>query len=61
MAAPALDVRAVDAALWEAAKEGNAAEARRLLDEGARVEWKKASKVSSWCHGWCPHVAAPID
>ncbi|KAA0165256.1 hypothetical protein FNF28_03536 [Cafeteria roenbergensis] len=44
MAAPALDVRAVDAALWEAAKEGNAAEARRLLDEGARVEWKKASK-----------------
>ena len=40
MAAPADDAEAMGAALWEAAKEGNTAQASRLLNEGAPVDWK---------------------
>ncbi len=51
MAAPAVNVDAMGAALWEAAKDGNSAEARRLLDDGAPLEWKNTADVSSCCHG----------
>ncbi|KAA0172617.1 hypothetical protein FNF27_05843 [Cafeteria roenbergensis] len=40
MAAPAMDTNDLGKALWEAAKEGNTAEARRLLDERAPVDWQ---------------------
>ncbi len=54
MAAHAADEKTAGAALWEAAKEGNTAEARRLLDAGAPVDWKNAAEVSSWYHGVVP-------
>ncbi len=38
-------------ALWEAAKAGNSAEASRLLDARAPVEWKCDVNVSAWCQG----------
>ncbi|KAA0150232.1 hypothetical protein FNF29_05472 [Cafeteria roenbergensis] len=44
MAAHAADEETAGAALWEAAKEGNTAEARRLLDAGAPVDWKNAAE-----------------
>ncbi len=46
MATPATNERALANALWEAAKAGNTAEARRLLDEGAPVDWKNVADVS---------------
>ncbi len=51
MAAPAVNVDAMGAALWEAANEGATAEARRLLDAGAPCDWKHAAAVSVWRHG----------
>ncbi len=46
MAAPAENAEATGKALWQAAKEGNTAEARRLLDAGAPVGWENAAHVS---------------
>ena len=59
MAAPAMDTNDLGKALWEAAKEGNTAEARRLLDERAPVDWQNDDAVSSCCHGAVPRVAVP--
>ncbi|KAA0145992.1 hypothetical protein FNF29_08306 [Cafeteria roenbergensis] len=43
MATPAMDGNALASGLWEAAKAGSTAEAGRLLDEGAPVNWKNAA------------------
>ena len=59
MAAPAENAEATGKALWQAAKEGNTAEARRLLDERAPVDWQNDDAVSSCCHGAVPRVAVP--
>ncbi|KAA0153088.1 hypothetical protein FNF29_03276 [Cafeteria roenbergensis] len=40
MTTPSMDERALGSALWEAAKAGSTAEACRLLDVGAPVDWK---------------------
>ena len=47
MATPAIDESSMTSALWEAATAGNTAEASRLLDAGAPVDWKNAAVVSS--------------
>ena len=54
MAAPAVDAEAMGPAHWEAAKGGNTAEARSLLDAGAPVDWRNFKQVSFWCHGVVP-------
>ncbi len=41
-------------ALWEAARAGDTAEASRLLDEGAPVEWRNEAAVRSCCHCVAP-------
>ncbi len=51
MAAPANVAKAKGDALWEAAKEGNTAQASRLLDAGAPLDWKNAAMVSSEADG----------
>ncbi len=54
MATPGMDERAMASALWEAAKAGNTAEACRLLDAGAPVDWKNDADVSSGTVGTLP-------
>ena len=41
-----MDKNAMASALWEAARAGDTAEASRLLDEGAPVDWKNDAAVS---------------
>ncbi len=54
MATPAMDGDALASGLWEAAKAGNTAEAGRLLDEGAPVDWKNDADVSVEAVGTFP-------
>ncbi len=54
MATPAMDGNALASGLWEAAKAGSTAEAGRLLDEGAPVNWKNAAAVSAEAVGMLP-------
>ena len=47
MASPAMRVKALGNTLLELAKAGNTAEASRLLDAGAPVDWKSDADVSA--------------
>ena len=54
MATPAMDENAMANALWQSAKAGNTAEASRLLDAGAPVDWKNITSVSPETGGALP-------
>jgi hypothetical protein len=47
-------------AVWQAARDGNEAELRRLIDLGGSVNWHNPEVRRLMCRAWAPAPSPPL-
>jgi hypothetical protein len=50
-----------DKKLWQAAKDGDEAELRRLIERGANVNWHNPEVRRRMCLAWAPASSPPLS
>jgi hypothetical protein len=48
-------------AVWQAAKDGNEAELRRLIERGGNVNWSNPEVRRRMCLAWSPASSPPLS